>query len=1065
MQHALLALIFSLFCSIAHADQPIYGSSSVMFCTSDGVTCVSPYKLLVTNGTLTNNGNGTGTLNTGGAGGTPGGSNPQLQYNNAGSFGGITLSGTDGTNIGIGTFNVSGGRLIVAGGNVGIGTTVPNNALDVIGKIKASSGLSFANNGSLANDYYLGSDGSNGFNINLTGYGTIFSVNSNFQYCLGYYCSTTTSPNNIVTINGNGLGGNTAASGSLTDFLINDTMKAGANNDILTAAYINPTFSNGAFTDVKNFGLIVGSGNVGIGTINPGVPLDVNGKIRSTTGGFVFPDATIQTTAATGAASAAGGANAIQLNNGSNVFSAINTFVNLNGNVGVGTSTPSSIIGADRYIDIGKDKTTPGFSMHNKDGSQEALLMDNDDQGAWLRISNSATASNNRIIFATGNTNSSTLDSKRACIPSSGGLIIGTTSCNAETLPNVNGLRLDGNLTVGNTTSILNGVDIGNNYAVAVGNYAGNNGVQANGIATSGNVGVGTWDVTKNALTVNGNIGVGTYIANQVLTVNGKIYSTSGGIQFPDNTVQTTASAGGGSGTVNSGTANQVTYYATTGTAVSGNAGFIFDGTNVGIGTTVPAFKEDLVASDSGTTLTNSSAAMHNITNSDTTVNNFEDLAFSMRNSSAANVVGAKISGVNTVHTAGAESMDMAFLTKNSGVAQEDLRITAGGNIGIGTTIPQGSLAVIGGNVGIGTWIPAGLLEVTKNGIAATATDGLIISNYTASVVGTQKQLSPRVRFIGQGWKSDATAANQQTEWYADNVPLGAATAPGNSLEIVPRRNNVTGVPVYFCQANTGSPKTGIFGLDGGSTAGSTTCISGASYTGFGEINANTIMGVYNNGSPTANISTSGIGLTAGKFFSWFSGTAGSSSTADTSIQRLTTGNIGIGTSGVGTGITSGRLALGNIGIGTTLMGSSALSVMSGNVGIGTWMPGASFEIEGGNLGIGTVSAQSGLTLGGNAHLGSTGTAPTVASNDCGSTTQGTVSAGSTDIRGSVVVGTLTVTSCAVSFNKTFGVAPVCLTQDDTNILGVKNSQTTSKLTITSTTSMSGDTVSWLCVE
>jgi hypothetical protein len=44
------------------------------------------------------------------------------------------------------------------------------------------------------------------------------------------------------------------------------------------------------------------NGNVGIGTTSPGEKLTVAGVIHSTTGGFRFPDGTIQTTAATGAA-------------------------------------------------------------------------------------------------------------------------------------------------------------------------------------------------------------------------------------------------------------------------------------------------------------------------------------------------------------------------------------------------------------------------------------------------------------------------------------------------------------------------------------------------------------------------------------------------------------------------------------------------------------------------------------------------------------------------------------------------------------------------------------------
>ncbi|MBI1934974.1 tail fiber domain-containing protein [Candidatus Woesearchaeota archaeon] len=49
----------------------------------------------------------------------------------------------------------------------------------------------------------------------------------------------------------------------------------------------------------NNWGLLVitNQNNVGIGTINPAYKLDVAGSIRSSVGGFVFPDGTVQTTA------------------------------------------------------------------------------------------------------------------------------------------------------------------------------------------------------------------------------------------------------------------------------------------------------------------------------------------------------------------------------------------------------------------------------------------------------------------------------------------------------------------------------------------------------------------------------------------------------------------------------------------------------------------------------------------------------------------------------------------------------------------------------------------------
>ena len=48
----------------------------------------------------------------------------------------------------------------------------------------------------------------------------------------------------------------------------------------------------------------------------------------------------------------------------------------------------------------------------------------------------------------------------------------------------------------------------------------------------------------------------------------------------------------------------------------------------------------------------------------------------------------------------------------------------------------------------------------------------------------------------------------------------------------------------------------------------------------------------------------------------------------------------------------------------------AALTVMNGNVGIGTWVPGSLLNIEGGNLGIGTNSPQTSLVSMGNVGIG-----------------------------------------------------------------------------------------------
>jgi hypothetical protein len=84
--------------------------------------------------------------------------------------------------------------------------------------------------------------------------------------------------------------------------------------------------------------------------------------------------------------------------------------------------------------------------------------------------------------------------------------------------------------------------------------------------------------------------------------------------------------------------------------------------------------------------------------------------------------------------------------------------------------------------------------------------------------------------------------------------------------------------------------------------------------------------------------------------------------------------SIGSGAGYVNTAASANGMSIqGNVGLGTFVSPIAALAVRSGNVGIGTITPQASFVVTNGNVGIGTWSASGGslIVMGGNVGIGS----------------------------------------------------------------------------------------------
>ncbi len=81
--------------------------------------------------------------------------------------------------------------------------------------------------------------------------------------------------------------------------------------------------------------------------------------------------------------------------------------------------------------------------------------------------------------------------------------------------------------------------------------------------------------------------------------------------------------------------------------------------------------------------------------------------------------------------------------------------------------------------LGIGNSNPSSRLDITTNslGITQTNTSGLSLVNTTPATVGVQ-QISPAIRWTGQGWKTNATATSQAVEFQAYVLPVQGTANP-----------------------------------------------------------------------------------------------------------------------------------------------------------------------------------------------------------------------------------------------------------------------------------------------
>jgi hypothetical protein len=272
----------------------------------------------------------------------------------------------------------------------------------------------------------------------------------------------------------------------------------------------------------------------------------------------------------------------------------------------------------------------------------------------------------------------------------------------------------------------LNTTTLGNSSTVAT--------VIPAGAMVIGNIGVGTATPAAGAglIVASGNVGIGSASPGQQLDVNGTIRTNNftltgnnaaqGLVLMASSAVgigtwSTLPAGGGGSGTVNSGTAGQAAYYATSTTAVSTQPDLVFNGSNVGIGSVTPGQILDV----QGTTRSTNFSL-------DTAGNTW---ANSGQINMTGNLIAAGISISGNLLTTGNGS----FIGGNSGTAgssgivvgggtatsflqiQPSAGTTNGGYVEIesgnhGGTAIKAMRIIDGGNVGIGSISPGQILDV-----------------------------------------------------------------------------------------------------------------------------------------------------------------------------------------------------------------------------------------------------------------------------------------------------------------------------------------------------------------
>jgi hypothetical protein len=507
-------------------------------------------------------------------------------------------------------------------------------------------------------------------------------------------------------------------------------------------------------------------------------------------------------------------------NNGSST--AVRMRLDGNGNLGIGTTNPTNVFQIE-------GTTTANMLIKTTSTSADtALKFDSGRTGAedWWILGSSG-SSNEEDNFRIYNSTDS-LD--RFVIDGGGNVGIGTNTP-TDRFEVAGPITSTASMVAAKASSVSLSYETGTPYArlISFGANASTNGT----LRLISSRSDGTNQLAWLTGDVSGNVGINTTTATQKLEVNGSVKITTGsggGFVFADGTTQTTAAATGASATGVSTTADAIINSSTTNTVQLQTAGtarlYVANGGNIGIGTNTPGFLLQVQNNQNATTTgaiynltAGTGASARQLVRSDAATLSLSSQASTYTTS------GVLVQSASTIQTDGTGGLHLAATDATgiigfyTGGSTEKMRISSGGNIGIGTTT-TGTLGASGGPGKIiniynsSTTVDAGI-SLANN----TTTSGISVGEIQFGTYGTADTNKQSALIVSSLYASAATNITGGLEFYTTNagtttekmrinhtgnVGIGT-TNPSHLLDLIQSNTGGTKMRIQNPTAGTGN--------------------------------------------------------------------------------------------------------------------------------------------------------------------------------------------------------------------------------------------------------------------